>query len=269
MKTVKIFGLDFVNSNTKSVVADLVAQASRGKKLRTVVTPNPEQIVRAWKDGWFRGLLEQANMKLPDGSGIVWASKQYTKRGLLSKVISNRITGADVVQGLIDQTSDKSLKMVLIGGYAYQSAGEPTDYPDVYRLKIGSDHNMIYWCHAYQYMNIIQSSDNKVVIDLISDWKPDVVLVALGAPWQESWLMVNREFLAKQKVKLAMVVGGSFDFLTGKVSRAPKKWQKRGLEWLWRLLQEPWRWRRQLALVQFWWRVKFDKKVSGLSGSGK
>jgi N-acetylglucosaminyldiphosphoundecaprenol N-acetyl-beta-D-mannosaminyltransferase len=85
--------------------------------------------------------------------------------------------------------------------------------------------------------------------------------VGLGAPTQEKWIVAHRAFLEKNEVKLAMAVGGTFDFLTGKLRRAPKKWQKWRLEWFYRLVQEPARWRRQLALPCFALRVLFDKTI--------
>ena len=81
--------------------------------------------------------------------------------------------------------------------------------------------------------------------------KPSIILVAFGAPWQEQWVVNHREFLEKNKVKLVMVVGGAIDMLTGKVQRAPKFVQQLQLEWLFRLIQQPWRWKRQLRLIQF------------------
>ena len=250
METTSVLGLDFVNSNTRRVVADFLVHLKSGKGLKTVVTPNPEQMVRAWRDQSFLACLQEADLRLPDGSGIVWASKQCLER----------IAGVDVVQGLIDQKSIKGSKVVIIGGFNYQN-GQETIYPGVSRLKLGSDKSELYWCQGYQ--NIAKASENeeKAVKKFIGDYKPHIVLVALGAPWQEKWLMEHRAFLAKCNVRLAMVVGGAFDFLTGKVKRAPKKWQKWRLEWLWRLCQEPWRWRRQLALIEFVWRVKWDKKL--------
>lgn len=89
---------------------------------------------------------------------------------------------------------------------------------------------------------------NEQIIKKINKCRPDVLLVAYGAPWQEKWLWRNRDVL---KVKIAIGVGGAFDYLTGVKKLPPKFVERCGLEWLWRLIREPWRWKRQLALVRF------------------
>ena len=89
----------------------------------------------------------------------------------------------------------------------------------------------------------------------VNKYKPDILLVAYGAPWQEKWLWTNRHRL---KAKVGIGVGGAFDYLTGHAA-VPSEWiNKLGLEWLWRLVHEPWRWRRQLSLIRFGWKVLID-----------
>ena len=88
----------------------------------------------------------------------------------------------------------------------------------------------------------------EAIIDLVRQAAPQVLLVAFGAPAQEQWIMAHKDRLG---VPLAMGVGGAFDFLAGRVPRAPFAWQRWGLEWLYRLAREPWRWRRMLALPRF------------------
>lgn len=95
---------------------------------------------------------------------------------------------------------------------------------------------------------ILDVRENARIIKKINNYKPDILLVAYGAPWQEKWLWNNRSML---NAKILMGVGGAFDYLTGK-SMLPPIWvEQAGLEWLWRLVNEPWRWRRQINLVKF------------------
>ena len=93
---------------------------------------------------------------------------------------------------------------------------------------------------------------NNEVVAKINKFKPDILLVAYGAPWQEKWISAN---LGELKAKVVMGVGGTFDYLTGRAKLPPRWMEKLGLEWLWRLILEPWRWRRQVNLVRFAWRV--------------
>jgi len=90
--------------------------------------------------------------------------------------------------------------------------------------------------------------EKKQAIAKINQFKPDFLFVGFGAPYQEQWIDHN---LAELKVKVAMSVGGSFDYLAGKVNRAPVLLRRIGLEWFWRLLNQPWRIQRQLALIRF------------------
>ncbi len=97
-------------------------------------------------------------------------------------------------------------------------------------------------------------SESERVIKQINDFGTDLLLVAFGAPWQERWLIEHRSEL---NTKVAMVVGGALDMWAGNVRRAPLGWRKIGLEWLWRLMMEPSRFKRQLRLVKFMGMVCF------------
>lgn len=100
------------------------------------------------------------------------------------------------------------------------------------------------------------TKEQQRIIKKINNFKPHFLFVAYGAPMQEKWVAKN---LPKLKVKVGMGVGGAFDYLSGRVKRAPKIIQKLNLEWFWRLIHEPWRWRRQLRLVKFAWLVVGEK----------
>jgi N-acetylglucosaminyldiphosphoundecaprenol N-acetyl-beta-D-mannosaminyltransferase len=114
--------------------------------------------------------------------------------------------------------------------------------------------NVLYYKMGYQNVRQIEQNETKDVERLIKELRPEVVLVALGAPAQEKWLVQERELLAASGVRVAMAVGGSFDVLLGLVARAPMRWRQWRMEWLWRLVQEPWRWWRMLVLPRFiWW----------------
>lgn len=100
--------------------------------------------------------------------------------------------------------------------------------------------------------------ERKRVINKINDFRPHLLFVAYGAPYQELWIAKNLPLL---RARVAMGVGGAFDYLAGKVPRAPKWIRNMGLEWLYRLIREPWRLKRQLALVKFIWLVLNEKSM--------
>jgi N-acetylglucosaminyldiphosphoundecaprenol N-acetyl-beta-D-mannosaminyltransferase len=145
--------------------------------------------------------------------------------------------------------------MVLIGGF-YDQIAQQTKTGQVLRVQTALGETDIYWLKGYQNVRKSDQNETKEIQKFISGYKPDIVWVGVGAPGQEVRIVEQSEWLARQGVRLAMAVGGTFDFLTGKLKRAPMRWRRWRLEWLYRLLQEPWRWRRQLALFQFWWLVQ-------------
>jgi N-acetylglucosaminyldiphosphoundecaprenol N-acetyl-beta-D-mannosaminyltransferase len=109
--------------------------------------------------------------------------------------------------------------------------------------------------------------ERKETLTRIENFKPALLLVGYGAPWQEVWIDANRDGLEEVGVRVAMVVGGAFDEWAGSVRTAPGWLDRMGLKWLWRLVNEPWRWRRQLRLVEFMWLVVLD--LVGLSRARK
>jgi len=101
-----------------------------------------------------------------------------------------------------------------------------------------------------------QKKEEQEIFSIVADFKPHIVLVAFGSPDQELWLYRHRD---QFKNCLCMGVGGAFDYLSGSIIRAPGFLRKIGLEWLFRLLKQPWRWRRQLRLIKFLWLVVKQK----------
>jgi N-acetylglucosaminyldiphosphoundecaprenol N-acetyl-beta-D-mannosaminyltransferase len=98
----------------------------------------------------------------------------------------------------------------------------------------------------------LKSISNIRILNKINKYKPDLLLVAYGAPWQEKWL---RAYSQELRAKVVMGVGGTFDYLAGKAKLPPKWMEKLGLEWLWRLIQTPGRWKRQVNLIRFLFKV--------------
>ena len=238
MRKSKLFNLSIVAENQASLLEELKALllAKSAKRCALICTPNPEQIVLAKQNPIFAKMLAKADYLLPDGIGLVIASRLLRFFGKTNVSISERIAGVEVVSELLAVASAKQLPVLIIGGRSYAEV---------------ADYDNLHWIEAYRDKTKVLLNEEQALADKILSLKPKIVFVALGAPEQEAWLMEHRRLLDQAGVKLAMAVGGSFDFIFMKVARAPRALQTLGLEWLWRLIMQPWRWRRQLNLLRF------------------
>lgn len=199
---------------------------------RLIVTPNSEMIVRAQDDNHLAQILNQADLSIPDGAGVVLASR------ILNKSLPERVAGFDFMQELLSLAVTKNYSVYLLGG-------KPRIIKKVQK-EILSEYKGIEICgchHGY----LDNELEHKVLTE-INNLQPDFLFVGMGVPLQEKFLDRN---LKKLKVKVAMTVGGSFDVLAGEVKRAPLWMQKFCLEWFYRLWHEPSRLGRMLALPKF------------------
>lgn len=218
---VQILGIPFTTL-TKHQILDSIVMGLEKKYGKTfIVTPNPELVTLALDSKEYRTVLKSADLSLPDGIGIVWASK------MLDEGIKSRITGVDFMKSLCEKVSKQPVSIGLFGA----EPGVAEDAADCLKK-------------MYPGIRILFAS---------SEWDSknppvDILFVALGSPKQEKWIYEN---LDKLQVKVVMGVGGAFDMISGRVKRAPIFMQQIGLEWLWRLFLQPWRLKRQLRLVRF------------------
>ena len=191
-----------------------------------VCTPNPEIVMRSRKDTALREAINGASLVLPDGVGVVWAAKK------LGKSISQRVTGYDFLLSLLEK----------MRGSVYILGGKPGVAEKAAReIEKRFPHVTVAGCqHGY-------FTDEDEVCQKIQSASPDFLMVCLGSPKQELWMAAHRDLGAG----LMAGLGGSLDVLAGEVKRAPPGWQKRGLEWLYRLLHEPRRIKRQIRLPLF------------------
>jgi N-acetylglucosaminyldiphosphoundecaprenol N-acetyl-beta-D-mannosaminyltransferase len=231
-----IFGLTFFGKPMPQLLKKIEQVVSEQSPLFTIATPNPEQVVQASKNHDFAVALSQFDLLLPDGNGIVWASKLLAHKKGVQK-LNQRLAGREVVVQILKIAESKNLSVLVVGGRDYQQLSE--HYP------------VVSWAPAYENVKHPTVAEEIAIKELIDQTKPDIVFVAFGAPEQELWVEKHRGLLAKNKVKIAMVVGGSFDYLLGKVPQVPTLVNMLGMEWLFRLITQPWRWRRQLRLIEF------------------
>ena len=206
-----------------------------------ICTSNPEFIMRAQEDSRFREVLTAANLSLPDGIGLIYASIIQGER------LPERVAGSDLVYRLAEKAAVNGWSLFLLGaapGIAEEAATALVKrYPT---LSI-----------AGTYAGSPAAEEQPHIIEMINRSAPDILYVAYGAPQQDIWIADAKKRLTT--VRIAIGVGGSLDFIAGRISRAPTFLQKAGLEWLYRLYLEPWRWRRMLALPQFAGKVLLNR----------
>jgi len=233
--TILILGVPIHDVTIEETLA-LIDQFVHDGVPRQICTVNPEFIMQAQKDLEFQQILKQSALNLPDGIGVVWAAKR------LGQPVRERVAGSDLVGELADRAQTTGWRIFLLGaaeGVAEQAA-----------IKLRERYPQTHIVGAYAGSPRLE--DEADIAARIRSSVANVLLVAYGAPQQDKWIARNLE---RTGVSVAMGIGGSLDFIVGTQKRAPQWMQRVGLEWLYRLVREPWRWRRQLALPRFVWRV--------------
>jgi N-acetylglucosaminyldiphosphoundecaprenol N-acetyl-beta-D-mannosaminyltransferase len=203
-----------------------------GGKNHYVVTPNSEMLVMAHDDPEFKEILNKADLSIPDGAGLLLASH------LSKNKLEERVAGYDLMKGLFSLAVEKKYSIFLLGG---RPGVVEKAYYNILREYPGISISGIH--HGYLDMNLQES-----VIKKINIAKPDLLFIGMGVPLQERFISKN---LSRLNIKVAITVGGGFDVLAGEVKRAPLWMQKNHLEWMFRLLKEPSRIGRMLALPRF------------------
>ena len=195
-----------------------------------VATPNPEIVQRANKDRAFAEILAGADLVVPDGVGVIYAAK------ILGRPLKSRVPGIDLAAALMGRVAGTGKRLFLLGaapGVAEQAAVNlRAAYPG---LVVCGTHDGYF-------------EEDGPVIDAIRRAEADIVFVCLGAPKQEKWIAAHGESAG---ARLYLGLGGSLDVFAGKAERAPERFQRLGLEWLYRLLKEPSRIGRMAKLPLF------------------
>ena len=235
-----ILGVPVVPYTMDEAVAKLT-QDTLEQKRNFVVTANAEIIMMAQDDPEYKQLLtESADLVLPDGAGTVWAGNY------LGYTIPERVAGYDLYLRLLEEAAKNGIPVYFFGGkpgIAEEAAEEgKRRWPG---LKVADCRN-----------GYFSAEEEPEILDGINRSGAAILFAALGAPKQEKWLAKYREQL---KPCLLMGIGGSFDVLAGKMQRAPKWMQDAKLEWLFRLMKQPSRFGRMLALPKFVFAVREDK----------
>ncbi|RUA15154.1 MAG: glycosyltransferase [Clostridia bacterium] len=201
-----------------------------------ICTANPEFVMTARRNPDFLAVLQQADLVLADGVGLLWAARR------LGRPLPERVTGSDGIYLLAQRAASEGWRLFLLGaqpGVAEKTAALlRARYPG---LQI-----------AGTWPGSPRDNDYPDIARRIRAAHPDVLLVAYGAPAQDIWIARHKDDLG---APVSMGVGGAFDHVAGVQKRAPSWLIKLNLEWLWRLITQPWRWKRQLDLPKFVWLV--------------
>jgi N-acetylglucosaminyldiphosphoundecaprenol N-acetyl-beta-D-mannosaminyltransferase len=263
-RPVEVLGVRFDAVDRATAAKAVVALARSGGK-HYVVKPYSEFLPRAHRDDRVCEILNGADLCLADGAGILWAAHYLSLRGGRSRALiqlplslaslllrpaavrtalPEAMHGVDLTWEMLAAAESAKLRVYLLGGTRKEVEGTAASIAArLPKLKLV----------GYEQGHIKRKGPaNDAAVAAINAVAPDLLLVAMGFPRQEQWIASN---LGRLNVRVAVAEGGSFTFMSGATRRAPAWMQRSGLEWLFRLVRQPWRFRRQLALPRFVWLV--------------
>jgi len=237
-ETVTLYGVPFAKMDMRRTV-EYLTRAVESRRPHRVVTGNPIMVMAGLRDPAFRRAIATADLVVPDGTGIVWAARR------VGRPLPERVAGYDLMHELLKAGDDRGWKVYLLGAaqdvVEAAAANLARQYPGVH---------IVGWRNGY-----FSDEDDDGVVEDIRRAAPDLLFVARSLTRQEPWLARHGERLG---VPVMMGVGGSFDVIAGKLRRAPAPFRRLGLEWLFRLLQEPRRIGRMTVLPVFALKVLRD-----------
>lgn len=219
-------------AQTLALIDEWIHAAQPGDPTRQICTVNPEFLMEAQRNPTFRATLLAADLRVPDGVGVLMAARLY------GQPIRERVTGSDGIYRISERAAARGWRVYFLGaapGVAEETARRLTArYPGL----------TVAGC----YSGSPQDGEWPTIRARLEQAQPDILFVAYGHPRQDLWIHQHRHELP---AKVALGVGGAFDFVAGISRRAPLWMQRLSLEWLHRLLTQPWRWRRMLDLPRF------------------
>ncbi|WP_225999690.1 WecB/TagA/CpsF family glycosyltransferase [Paenibacillus sp. BJ-4] len=238
--TVPIFGVRVSRLNMKDTLNVLI-QAVESRRPHQVITANPIMVMAALEDPKYMSVMKQAELIVPDGTGVVWAANY------VGHPVPERVAGFDLLHELLRAGENYHWKVYLLGSTSEVIQATAQRVHELYPgITVSGQRD-----------GFFGPEEDEAVIAAIREANPDLLFVARGADTQEPWIGKYKEQLG---VPVMMGVGGSFDIISGKMKRAPKLFQKLRAEWLYRLLKEPSRYKRMLALPKFAVKVMREKE---------
>lgn len=233
-----------VSTTTRQqVLEEILKNTSSKGAFFHIVSLNPEILMAAKQDPEFLDIVLKAQMTIIDGVGIQLAAERFGIQ------VGERYSGVDLMSDLLKMAHTRRLRVLLVGG------GPKIAEAVVNRQKEGGSKADLYFSEGFTDIHKPTQAELAAIDSIVATARPHIIFAAFGSPAQEKWLWHNRAQLAC----ICMGVGGSFDFLAGVVPRAPRLVRRLGMEWLFRLIHQPWRVRRQARLISFMAQVLFDK----------
>ncbi len=230
------FNIPLENNSKKDIREKIIKYIKSPHGFFHIISLNPENLVIASHDDMFKRIISTAQIKLIDGLGTVMAAQILTGMYLV------RTPGVDTMIDLLPLIGKERLKALFIGGranLAIQLAHcQKQSYPQADFIGL----------EGFKNIKNPTLDEERAVLAIVQRERPQIIFAAFGSPYQEKWFDRHKDRLGGI---ICMGVGGGFDYLGGKISRAPRILQRLGLEWLYRLFRQPWRWRRQFRLVEF------------------
>ncbi|HEY3249282.1 MAG TPA: WecB/TagA/CpsF family glycosyltransferase [bacterium] len=234
---------------TLGQAVDRVLELIHSGGVHQVVTLNGAMLARASGDPGLRETVNSASLATADGAGVLLAGR------ILGVRFPERVPGVDLVAHLFARGADRPLRVFLLGARPGVAAAAGAALAKQHRsiAVVGADHGYF------------AAGAEAAVADRIRRASPDVLLVAMGFPKQEEWIAAHRDSLG---VPVAIGVGGTFDVLAGLSRRAPRWMQRAGLEWVYRLVQEPHRWRTAATIPLVVW-LAVKERIAGRAGAAR
>ena len=247
MEKINVLGVPVHKVDMNEALNTASSFFDRDKK-SVIITPNSEIVMMAKEDEKFLNIIKEADLVIPDGIGLVIASK------IIKNPLKERVTGIDLMENILNYCNENNKSIFILGGKPGVADRAVENivkkYPNI--KKSGSYHGYFKGHHIGHEGH----DEEKEVINKINELKPDILFVAFGAPKQELWIQRYKD---EVNTSILMGVGGSVDVYAGEVKRAPEFYQKFGLEWLYRLVKEPWRYKRMMLLPKFIVQVAIKK----------
>lgn len=239
-RTPALWGITIDNVSLNYALGKVTHWIETERTAHIIITPDALAALRSRKDARYRAVCEKASLRLPDGAGLISAFK------LLGNPIQERLPGCEFVEHLCERAASEGWKVYFFGGSPgiAEAAAE--------KMKEKFSGLQVAGCRN----GYFKEDEIPVICSEIKKSGADILFTGLGVPKQEYWLY---EYLEKTGAVVGIGIGGSMDVISGKLKRASKIWQKMKLEWLYRTIQEPWRWKRLLGLPVFVWYVLLTK----------
>jgi len=243
MDKTSILGVKINNQRFKEIL-EIAYKILEKKEKKTIFTPNTEIVMMCQKDLELKSIINSGGLVTPDGIGLIYASKIY-KAGL-----EERVTGFDLSMKLLEYSKNNGYNVFFLGGKPGVAEKAKIN------LEKKGYQNIVGFHHGYFFNDDKYEDIEKHIIKDINEKNTNILFVGLGSPKQERWIDKN---INKLSSNIIIGNGGTIDVLAGEVNRAPSIYQRLGLEWLYRLIQDPKRLKRQISIPKFLIKIIFSK----------